>query len=142
MSAEKGVNMAALTTFPVSYPDTAQVSGRVRIFYDSFVASGITAGSTIDIARLPKSARVWDIHIFHDDLGTTAGTLTVGDAGSANRYLTAFATGSAGKQTMTGSNGQSTAVGFQQTAETTIIITTAGATINGTIRSVVYYTLD
>ncbi len=142
MSAEKGLNMAALTSFPVAYPDTAQVGGRVRVFYDTFTASGIAAGSTIDIARLPKGARVWDVHIFHDDLGTTAGTLAVGDAASATRYLAAFATGSAGKQTMTGTNGQSTGVGFQQTAETTIVITTAGAAITGTIRSVVYYTLD
>ena len=142
MTAEKASNMDALTKFPVVYPDTAQVGGRVRVFYDTFAAAAITAGSTIDIARLPKGARVWDIHIFHDDLGTTAGTLAVGDSGSANRYLTAFATGSAGRQTMTGSNGQSAAIGYQQPAETTIIITTAGATITGTVRSVVYYTLD
>jgi hypothetical protein len=141
MTAEKGANMASLTTYPVAYPDTAQVSGRVRVFYDTFVAPGTVAGSTIDIARLPKSARVWDIHIFHDALNASA-TLTVGDAVSANRYIAAFATGSAGKQTMTGTNGQSTGVGFQQPAETTIIITTAGAAITGTIRSVVYYTLD
>jgi hypothetical protein len=141
MSAEKAFNMSLLTTFPATYPDTAQVGGRVRVFYDTFTAPGVTVGSTIDIARLPKGARVWDIHIFHDALAG-AGKLVVGDAASANRYLAAFATGSAGKQTMTGTNGQSTGVGFQQTAETTIIITTGGATINGTIRSIVYYTLD
>lgn len=141
MSAEKGLNMAALTSFPVAYPDTAQVGGRVRVFYDTFTASAIAAGSTIDIARLPKGARVWDVHIFHDALNASA-TLTVGDAVSANRYIAAFATGSAGKQTMTGTNGQSAGVGFQQPAETTVIITTAGAAINGTIRAVVYYTLD
>lgn len=141
MSAEKGVNMTALTSFPVAYPDTAQVGGRVRVFTDTFTASAIAAGSTIDIARLPKGARVWDVHIFHDALNASA-TLTVGDAVSASRYLAAFATGSAGKQTMTGTNGQSAGVGFQQTAETTVIVTTAGAAITGTIRSVVYYTLD
>ncbi len=58
MSAEKGANMDALTKFPVVYPDTAQVGGRVRVFYDTFTATNITAGSTIDIARLPKGARV------------------------------------------------------------------------------------
>lgn len=142
MAAVKGVNMTKLTTFPVDYPDVAQVGGRLRVFHDTYVASGLAAASTIDIARLPKGARVWDIHIFHDDLGTTAGTLSVGDSGSATRYLSAFATGSAGKQTMVGTNGVSTGVGFQQTAETTVVITTAGAAITGTIRSVVYYTLD
>jgi hypothetical protein len=142
MAAVKGVNMTKLTTFPVDYPDPSEVGGRVRVFSDTYVASGLAAASTITIARLPKGARVWDIHIFHDDLGTTAGTLSVGDAGSATRYLSAFATGSAGKQTMTGSNGASTGVGFEQTAETDVLITTAGAAITGTIRSVVYYTLD
>ena len=142
MAAVKAVNMTKLTTFPVDYPDASEVGGRVRVFFDTYVASGLAAGSTIAIARLPKGARVWDIHIFHDDLGTTAGTLSVGDAGSATRYLSAFATGSAGKQTMTGSNGASTGVGFEQTAETDLLITTAGAAITGTIRSVVYYTLD
>ena len=142
MAAVIGVNMTKLTTFPVEYPDVAQVGGRLRVFHDTYVASGLAAASTIAIARLPKGARVWDIHIVHDDLGTTAGTLSVGDSGSATRYLSAFATGSAGKQTMAGTNGVAAGVGFQQTAETTIIITTAGAAITGTIRSVVYYTLD
>lgn len=142
MPAVKGSNISKLTTFPVDYPDPSEIGGRVRVFTDTYAASGLAAASTITIARLPKGARVWDIHIFHDDLGTTSGTLSVGDAGSATRYLSAFATGSAGKQTMTGSNGVATGVGFEQTAETDIIITTAGASITGTIRSVVYYTLD
>ena len=142
MPAVKGANITKLTTFPIDYPDVAQMGGRLRIFYDSYVASGLAAGSTIDIARLPKGARVWDVHIVHDDLGTAAGTLAVGDAAAAARYLAAFATGSAGKQTMTGSNGVAAGFGYQQPAETTVILTTAGAAITGTIRSVVYYTLD
>jgi hypothetical protein len=142
MAAVKAVNMTKLTTFPVDYPDASEAGGRVRVFFDTYVASGLAAGSTIAIARLPKGARVWDIHIVHDDLGTTAGTLSVGDAGSATRYLSAFATGSAGKQTMTGSNGAATGVAFEQAGETEVLITTAGAAITGTIRSVVYYTLD
>lgn len=58
MPAVKGSNISKLTTFPIDYPDPSEIGGRVRVFYDTYVASGLAAASTITIARLPKGARV------------------------------------------------------------------------------------
>lgn len=141
MTAAKGVNITTLDTKPVDYPDVAQVSGRLRVWFDSYEASGLASGSTIAVARLPKGSRLYDVQIHHDDLGTAAGTLEVGDSGDPDRFIAAFATGSAGVRSMH-ANGVIDNVGYQMPAETDILITTAGASVTGTIKSVVIYAID
>ncbi len=141
MAAVKGVNITNLDATPVVLPDAREWHGRLRVQYDTYEASALTAGSSITMARLPAGARVYDIIVHHDDLGTASGTLEVGDAANSARFLAAFATGSAGSRSMS-ANDVIDGVGYEYTTETDIIITTAGASITGTIKMLVFYATD
>ncbi len=142
MAAVKGVNITNLDATPVVLPKASNVHGRIRAWYDTYEASALAAASTITLARLPAGAKVLNVTVWHDDLGTSAGTLEVGDAADPNRFLTAFATGAAGAQDMKGANADINGVGFDYTTETDIVVTTAGAAVTGTIKMLVEYTVD
>lgn len=52
--------------------------GRLRVMYDSFTSTGaIALNDVIRMMKLPKGARVHNVVLDHDDLGTV-GTCTVG----------------------------------------------------------------
>lgn len=142
MAAVKGANITNIDATPSVKADMAQFGGKLRVQFDTYEASGLAAASTITMARLPKGAVVHNVIVFHDDLGTTAGTLAVGDSGASGRFLAAFATGSAGKQDMLGTYGAIDGFGYEYTSQTDVIITTAGAAITGTIKTAVVYSLN
>lgn len=142
MASVKGQTITRLDTKPVEYPPAAVVGGRIRVFFDSYQADGLEAGSTIAVARLPKGAVVYDIHVHHDDLGTDPGTLSVGTADAPALFLSAFATGSAGRQTMTGAHGAIAGVGHECPAVTDVMLTTADGPVTGTVKVAVFYALD
>ncbi len=140
MSSVKGVVRTLYDSTPRELVAPDRAHGVKQVIYDEYEASGLASGSTITVGvPVPKGARIANVTVMHDDLGTTAGTLEVGITGDTNRFLTAFATGSAGKQTMTGTYGDIDYWYYQTTADTDIIITTAGATISGTIKIEVEY---
>jgi hypothetical protein len=113
----------------------------MRVAFDTYEASSLVAGSDITVARLPKGATVYDVVIIHDALGASS-TLKVGDASDDDRYITATASTAANGKIIMSEDGVIGGFGYENTAQTDVIITTAGATISGTIKSAVYYTVD
>lgn len=116
-----------------------EANGRLRFCRFEYEASSLASGSTIDIGTpIPKGARLVDIAVLADDLGTTAGTLEVGDSGDTDRFIAAYATGSATFKSVT-KDGKIDNLHYQFTADTQLLITTAGATISGTIKGHIVY---
>ena len=140
MASVKGVNFTNITADPIVNADSGEWSGKLRVQYDTYEASSLASGSDISVARLPKGAKVYDIIVHFDALGGSS-TISVGDADSAARYIAATSTASAGQMSMS-QEGAIAGVGYEQTAETDIILTTGGASITGTIKCVVMYSVE
>ena len=140
MSSVKGTNMTNITATPQVNADATQVHGRMRVWYDTYEASSLASGSDITIARLPKGATVYSVDVMHDALGSGV-TLSVGDSGSATRYIGATNAVSAGQLTLS-SDGNIAGFGYQNSSETDVLITTGGGTATGTIACAVTYTVD
>ena len=140
MASVKGVNFTNITADPVVNAISGEWSGKLRVQYDTYEASSLASGSDISVARLPQGAKVWDVIIHHDALGTSV-TLSVGDSSSATRYIGATAAATAGKLLMS-EDGSIDGFGYEQTAETDVLITTGGAAATGTIKVAVIYTVE
>lgn len=140
MASVKGTNITNLDAVPAVMASSAQVHGRLRVAYDTYEASSLASGSDITVARLPAGATVYEVVIVHDALGTSV-TLAVGDSSDADRYITATAAATAGKVVLT-EDGAIDGFGYENSAQTDVTITTGGAAASGTIKSVVYYTVD
>ena len=112
----------------------------MRVQYDTYEASSLASGSDISVARLPKGAKVYDIVVHFDALGGST-TISVGDSGAAARYIAATSTSSAGQMSMS-QEGAIAGVGYENTAETDVLLTTGGGSISGTIKCVVMYVVE
>jgi len=136
MASVKGVQNTLFTTVPPILPDSKIWAGNVKRYYDEYEASALEAGSTISTVVVPKGSRLHNIHVLADDLGTTTGTLEIGDSGDTDRFIAAYATGSATFRSML-TSGKIDNIFYEFPADTTILITTAGAAITGTIKIIV-----
>lgn len=69
----------------------SEIGGRVRIVHGGITpASAYAAGSIIELCRLPKGARILPQSQLHFEAGQDAAlTVTVGDSGDADRYMSA-----------------------------------------------------
>ena len=141
MASVKATNITNLDASPSVLANAGDVHGSVRVFKDTYEASSLASGSDITVARLPKGARVVDIHLKADALGNGV-TLAVGDSATADRYISATAMNTADKQLSLSSNGAIASIGYEIGDVTDILVTTGGATASGTITSVVYYTVS
>ncbi len=142
MASVKATNITNLDASPSVLANSGDVSGKVRVFKDTYEASSLASGSDITVARLPLGARVVDILVKADALGGSV-TLAVGDSGDADRYITATAMNTGNKGISLGVDGVIGSIGNEiGTGETDVLITTGGATASGTITSVVYYTVS
>ena len=88
MASVKGTNFTNITADPIVKIDSGEWSGKMRVQYDTYEASSLASGSDISVARLPKGAKVYDVAIHNDALGSGV-TLAVGDSADADRYITA-----------------------------------------------------
>ena len=140
MASVKGVNFTNITADPVVNADSSEWSGKLRVQYDTYEASSLASGSDISVARLPKGAKVYDIVVHFDALGGST-TISVGDSGAAARYIAATSTSSAGQMSMS-QEGAIDGVGYENTAETDVLLTTGGGSISGTIKCVVMYVVE
>lgn len=140
MASVKGANFTNITATPIVKTDSGEAYGKLRVTYDSYEASSLASGSDISVARLPKGAKVYDVVIHHDALGSGV-TLSVGDADGATRYIGATAAATAGKVIMS-EDGAIDGFGYEQTAETDVLITTGGGTASGTIKVAVIYAVE
>ncbi|ANS03920.1 staphylocoagulase repeat protein [uncultured Mediterranean phage uvDeep-CGR2-AD3-C191] len=129
--------------FQTSPPSKAHASlwgGRLKVQYGLYEASSVGAGSIIYFFKVPANATVWDINLHFDALGSSS-TLAVGDSGDIDRYIDATDSSSAGAVNM-GEGANIDGFGYLNSSETDIYITTAGATISGTIKMSVVYSVD
>ena len=133
MASVKGVNITKLDN-GTGKINKIEGGGKLEIWTDTYEASSLVAGSNITIARLPKDSAVVDAVVYHDALGASS-TLKLGDAGDDDRYLAAGSTASAGALRMELADGAL----YENTAATDLILTTAGATISGTIKVIIKY---
>ena len=139
MASVKGTNFTNITADPIVKIDSGEWSGKMRVQFDTFEASSLASGSDISVARLPKGAKVYDIVVHFDALGSA--TISVGDSGAAARYIAATSVSSAGQMSMS-QEGAIDGVGYENTEETDILLTTGSAAITGTIKCVVMYTVE
>jgi len=149
MASVKSVNITNLDSVPVVLSSSEEVGGKLRVFYDTYEASSLASGSDITVARIPANATIHDVIIKADALGSGV-TLSVGDSGSATRYIGVTGTWNVAGQTQSMLAGSSTGapvaavtgLGYRTTASTDILITTGGASASGTIYAWVYYTVE
>jgi hypothetical protein len=140
MASVKGVNFTNITATPVVKTDSGEAYGKLRVTFDTYEASSLASGSDISVARLPKGAKVYEVIVHHDALGASS-TIKVGDSSDDDRYIAATSTASAGKLVMS-EDGAIDGFGFEQTAETDVILTTGGAAISGTIKVGIIYAVE
>jgi len=140
MASVKGVNFTNLTADPIVKIEAGEHFGNLRVQFDSYEASSLASGSDISVARLPKGAKVYEIIIHHDALGASS-TIKVGDSSDDDRYIAATSTATAGKLVMS-EDGAIDGFGFEQTAETDVVLTTGGAAISGTIKVAIIYVVN
>ena len=114
--------------------------GKVRVQVENYTINAKASGSIINVAKLPKGAVFLTALVVTDGLGSGV-TLTLGDSGDADRYLAATSAASAGAiecQAIAG-------IGYQMTDDTTIYLTTGGATTassNKSIKMFILYSLE
>lgn len=126
---------------PRVFRGPSEAGGVLQYCRFEYEAAALEAGSTIKIGvPIPKGARLVNLVVFADDLGTTAGTLEVGDSGDTDRFLSAYATGSATFKSLA-ANGRIDNMYYEFTSDTQLLITTAGAAITGTIKGHFEYAL-
>jgi hypothetical protein len=114
------------------------VNSTVEVWCDSYEASALASGSTIEIAELPAGAKHLSTVVTHDALGTGV-TLAIGDSDTAGRYLAATAAATAGKLESAVTDGVQYVIGTA-TGDGTVLLTTGGASATGTIKTIVYFT--
>ena len=84
----------------------SEFGGRMRVVHGEIVpASVYAAGSVIELARLPKGARLLPLSMLHFEAGQDATmTVKVGDSADDDRYLAAVAPGANAGSTYVGDN--------------------------------------
>lgn len=103
--------------------DARDLRGRPMFLpFDHTVASDAN-GDTVNLCVIPAYTKVVDIAVANEALGAST-TLSIGDAGSATRYLAATAVTSAGKNSGLLNAGQN----YEPTSDTIVIATWGGAT--------------
>ena len=115
-------------------------SGKLRVCVDKKTVNAIEADSTINIGLLPKGATFLFALIRHGALGASV-TLKLGDSGDVDRYMAAIASASAGVKRADAIDG----FGYSVTADTIIVLKTAGATTDSSdidIVTEVFYTVE
>jgi hypothetical protein len=96
MSTYKAVNV---TKFDAggsndNYIADGYIKAVEKIWYDSYVATSVASNSTLDMCVLPANKKIMGINVYYPATlsGANTGTcctLSIGDAGSATRYLNA-----------------------------------------------------
>jgi len=103
---------------------------------DTYTFTSDSAGEVVRVAIIPAKARFVMAYILHADLGGSP-TLAMGDSGSSGRFIAAASAASAGRM-----DNAALVVGYEFTAETIILITTAGDSSNGEIDTCFMYSME
>jgi hypothetical protein len=135
MSAVKGVNYTLFAAGTIL--DPGAWGSRVQLMYDEYEASGLTAASTITVGVLPAGARLLPQSMIMTDALGTARTLALGDGTTANKFMAATSVAAAGSVWLTAID----QLGVRLAASTNMVLTIAGGTGTGTIKSFIFYAL-
>lgn len=100
----------------------------VVALYDEYEASALEIGSTITVGDLRKEDIMIGGSVAFDALGAST-TLSVGPSASPTKYKGATSTASAGTFDLL----KTIAATAQETADDTLVLTTAGGVMTGTI---------
>ena len=119
------------------------LGGRVRVAHGSYIGlAGATAGSVIELARLPQGARVLPISQLHFEAGQDAAlTVKVGDASDDDRYLSGATVGTAAVSILLAANALND---YLTPGEQVVTATIGGATFTVGKKMVfdLYYVVD
>jgi hypothetical protein len=139
MSTVYGVNYTKnLDPVSSNITDPGELEGKVRVMTDTYEAVALALGSTIYMGKpLPVGARIIGVTLAFDALG--AATISVGDAVSPARYIAATSVASAGMIDMEEGDKVDGLLNKILSTTNEIILTTAGAAITGTVKSIVKY---
>ena len=153
-------------TNPRTMSNVAEQGGRMRVMYDTYEADGNTStnntganGTIVVVGTLPKGARIWNIMLQADALGSSV-TLSAGYGAHTNSDtdasvsvdLVAFIAATAmntAKKVLHSSWGIQTATSIDNTGfecvdknGTDIVVDIDAAHAPGTIKSAIFYTID
>jgi hypothetical protein len=130
-------------------PSPRYVEAGVFSIYSHFALSAVLATSdTITMFKVPAGARIIGLTLSADDLSAAADiTLSVGDADTAARFISAAIIGQAGGtiNMIDATYGVRAGFAYQYTADTAILITVAAGgttTTTGTIKLVATLAVD
>lgn len=141
MATQYGTQMGRLrNSLPVDLPMAGDIHGRVRVFNEKVVLASQPATDVIEVARLPRGARVlYGLLDSTVSLGTA--TLAVGIAGTPSKYRNAAVFTAVDTPTLFG---LAAVAGEALAAEEIVILTIATAALpaSGTLRVMLFYTLD
>lgn len=140
MATVKGVNTTKYDAGPSG--DNAITHGLVNaqseVWTDEYEASAAAAGTVIEMAELPTGAVIHKIELYTDALGGST-TIDVGDSDDTDRYSAApFDTSTAGVFVSDTPDGALYEIGSND-GDSRLQLLTAGASITGTIKTVVTF---
>ena len=149
MASVKGTELTNIDATPTVKISSEVAGGKLRVFHGTYEAASLGSGSDISIARIPTNATIHDVILKCDALGGSS-TLKVGTADDDDLFIAATGTWNVAGQTQSILAGSSTGaaiptitgVGHRTTAVTDVIITTGGATITGSIKCLVIYSVE
>ena len=140
MAVLNATQMAKLSSFPIDYPEVADVGGRLRVFNEKIALAGQATADTIQVAKLARGARVlYGVLVSTVSLGSS--TIALGVIGTAAKYRAAATFTATDVPTLFGVAAN---VGEPLANEETVIITIGAAALpgSGTLRVMIVYTVD
>jgi hypothetical protein len=127
-------------SLPVDLPMAGDIHGRVRVFNEKVTLASQPTSDIVEVARLPKGARVL-YGILNSTVSLGSATLAIGVAGNAGKYRAGAVFTAVDTPTLFT---PATVAGDALTAEEIVILTigTAALPASGTLRVILFYTLD
>lgn len=141
MATQYGTQMGRLrNTLPVDLPMAGDIHGRVRVFNEKVVLASQPTADIVEVARLPKGARVL-YGIVNSTVSLGSSTLAIGIAGNTGKYRAGAVFTAVDTPTLFG---PAAVAGEALTTEEIVILTIGAAALpaSGTLRVVLFYTLD
>ena len=141
MATQYGTQMAKLrNTVPVDLPVVSDVHGRVRCFNEKITLNSQPTTDTIEVARLPKGARVL-FGLLNSTVSLSTATVAIGIAGNTGKYRAAAVFTATDTPTFFG---VAVNVGAALATEEIVLITigTAALPASGTLRVQLFSAVD
>lgn len=133
------------TTKTDSVSDPTKANTSVTCALATVETTALTAATVYEMVKIPKGATIIGVTLACDDFDTNVSpaiTLSVGDDGDDDRFISLSTIGQTGGVTRADAVG---GVGYKYTADNTIDVTVgtgAATAAQGTLKLVVLYTMD